>query len=56
MWEAAFKKKASNSSPLSTFILQTEVFVQPHKQKSDGSSEEQCGPNSNSSISANIQN
>ena len=36
MRAAALKMRASNSSHVSTFILLTSVFTQPHKLKSSG--------------------
>jgi hypothetical protein len=35
MRAAAAKIRASNSSPASTFLLYTALFMQPHKQKSN---------------------
>ena len=54
MQAAASKMRASNSSCVSTFILQTSLFIQPHKEKSNGLwSGDQT--NSDSSISVKIQ-
>ena len=36
MRAAAFEMRASNSSGVSTFLLQTSLYIQPHKQKSNG--------------------
>ena len=33
---AAAAMRATNSSGVSTFLLQTSIYIQPHKQKSNG--------------------
>jgi hypothetical protein len=52
MQAAASKMRASNSSGVSTFLVQTSLNIQPHKQKSVGVR----SGDSNSSISVTSQN
>jgi hypothetical protein len=56
LWAAASKMRVSNSSHISTFLLQYLILIRPHQKKNGGERHEHCLRDSNSSISVTIQN